>query len=131
MQTGGMQTICLNSSSSGCSDLFSSTADISNLVSVGLLTGAGRIVCGEGFMQLPDVRQSVRLSVCPFRPLHPAAVGLLLWARRPGDIDRLLHGRRSAAAAPQQMRAVPRRQPTYAAEHAFVHSGPAGWRAAY
>jgi len=29
----------------------------------------------------------------------PAAAGLLLWARRPGDIDRLLHGRRSAATA--------------------------------
>jgi len=27
------------------------------------------------------------------------AVGLLLWARRTGNIDRLLHGRRSAAAA--------------------------------
>ena len=26
-----------------------------------------------------------------------AASGLLLWARRPGDIDRLHHGRRAAA----------------------------------
>ena len=55
---------------------------------------------------------SVRLSK---RPPHAAAAGLLLWARRSGDIDRLLHGRRSAAAAPQhgaqqQMRAVPRRR---------------------
>jgi len=35
------------------------------------------------------------------RPPHAAAADLLLWARRPRDIDRLLHGRRSAAAAPQ------------------------------
>ena len=43
----------------------------------------------------------------PVRPSHHsaaarrAAVGLLLWlwARRPGDIHRLLHGRRSAANA--------------------------------
>jgi len=50
------------------------------------------------------------VGVRPFarliRPPHHAAAGLLLWARRAGDIDRLLHGRRSAAAAPQQMRAV-------------------------
>jgi len=44
----------------------------------------------------PSVRPSVRLSVCPIRPSHTAAAGLLLWARRPGDIDRLLHGRRPA-----------------------------------
>ena len=51
-------------------------------------------------MKLSSVRPSVCLSVCPIiRPLHAAAVGLLLWARRPGDIDRLLDGRRSAAAA--------------------------------
>ena len=62
-------------------------------------------------MQLSGVRPFVRLS-------HPAAAGLLLWARRPGDIDRLLHGRRTAAAtlqhgAQQQMRpGVPRRQLT-------------------
>ena len=37
---------------------------------------------------------SVRLCVRPI-----AAAGLLLWARQPGDIDRLLHGRRSAANA--------------------------------
>jgi len=46
-------------------------------------------------MQLSAVCLSVRLSVCPILPL------LLLWARRSGDIDRLLHGRRSAAGAPQ------------------------------
>jgi len=38
------------------------------------------------------------LSVCPFRPPH-AAAGLLLWARRPGDIDRLLHGKGPAASS--------------------------------
>ena len=54
----------------------------------------------QGLMKLSSVRPSVRLSVCPIiRPLHAAAVGLLLWARRPGDIDQLLDGRRSAAAA--------------------------------
>jgi len=44
-------------------------------------------------------------SVCPScRPLHQRVVGLLPWARRTGDIDRLLHGRpapssKGAAAA--------------------------------
>ena len=43
---------------------------------------------------------SVRLSVPAWaRNSKPAAAGLLLWARRAGDVDRLLHGRRSAAAA--------------------------------
>jgi len=46
---------------------------------------------------------SVCQSVCLSRLAPRRAAGLLLWARRPGDIDRLLHGRRSAAAAaPQQ-----------------------------
>ena len=44
-------------------------------------------------MQLSGVRPSVSLSVCPIRPPQSAAAGLLLWARRPRDIDRLLHGR--------------------------------------
>jgi len=42
------------------------------------------------------------LSVCPMygsSSPHAAAAGLLLWARRAGNIDRLLHGRRSAANA--------------------------------
>ena len=52
-----------------------------------------------GSMQL----SGVRLSVCPFRlPLHAATAGLLLRARRPGDIDRLLHGLR--AGGQQQRR---------------------------
>jgi len=43
---------------------------------------------------------SVHLSV-PARAhsSKPAAAGLLLWARQAGDISRLLHGWRSAAAA--------------------------------
>jgi len=44
-------------------------------------------------MQLSVVRPSVRPSVCPIRPPQAAAASLLLWARRPRDIDRLLHGR--------------------------------------
>ena len=52
----------------------------------------------------PSARLSVRLSVqCPFCPIiwlpHVTAASLLLWARQPGNIDRLLHGRRSAANA--------------------------------
>ena len=54
-------------------------------------------------MKLSGVRLSVRPSVClsvcvVIRLRHADAAGLLLWARRPADIDRLLHGRRSAAA---------------------------------
>jgi len=43
-----------------------------------------------------ECRLSVRSII---RPPHAAAAGLLLWARRAGDIDRLLHGRRSAGNA--------------------------------
>ena len=32
-------------------------------------------------------------SVRPIRSPYSAAAGLLLWARRPADVDRLLHGR--------------------------------------
>ena len=45
---------------------------------------------------------SIRLSVCPnCRLMQQCAVGLLLWARRAGDIDRVLqHGwRRSSNGA--------------------------------
>jgi len=43
---------------------------------------------------LPQIRHHTAAAV------NPAAAGLLLlWARRTGDIDRLLHGRRSAANA--------------------------------
>jgi len=51
-------------------------------------------------MQLPCVRPSVRLSVCPSHPAA-AAAGLLLWARLAGDTDRLLHGRRAAGECGQ------------------------------
>ena len=38
-------------------------------------------------------RSSVRLSVCAIiSPPRATAAGLLLWAQRPGDIDRLSHG---------------------------------------
>jgi len=40
---------------------------------------------------------SVRLSVCPIRWPHATVVGLLLWARRAGDIDRLLSSSHAAA----------------------------------
>jgi len=41
----------------------------------------------------------LRPSVFAILPPHSDAAGLLLWARPLGDIDRLLHGRRSTAAA--------------------------------
>ena len=45
-------------------------------------------------------RSCVRLSVCPIcQPLQQRAVGLLLWAPRAGDIDRLLHGASATGAA--------------------------------
>jgi len=44
------------------------------------------------------VYETVRCpSVCPIRPLYIAAVGLLLWAQRVGDIDQLLHGWRRSS----------------------------------
>jgi len=61
-----------------------------------------RIVCGAGSMHLSGVRPSiplsVRRSVCPTRQPHAAVMGLQLWSRRPGDIDRLLHGRRASSS---------------------------------
>jgi len=52
-------------------------------------------------------------SVRPIYLMQQRAAGLLLWARRIGDIDRLLHGRRRSSTEPQQqMRAVPRLQLT-------------------
>jgi len=61
------------------------------------------IACAAGSMKLLTVRLSVCLSVPPsLRPIirlqHAVAAGLLLWARHPRDINRMLHGRRSAAA---------------------------------
>ena len=40
------------------------------------------------------------LFVCHTRPPHVAAVGLLLWARRPGDIDRPQQQRRAVVGGP-------------------------------
>jgi len=67
---------------------------------------------------------SVRLSVPAIdRYIEQHAAGLLLWVRRVGDIDRLLHGRRPAATAPQQQRrAVSRFQPPYKAGHRLLCS---------
>jgi len=59
------------------------------MISINIAIGTARVVC-----------MSVRLSVCPIRPLQQRAAGLLLWARQAGDIDRLLHGwRRSSMGA--------------------------------
>jgi len=44
-------------------------------------------------------RLSICLFVCPIDRQQQHAAGLLPWARRPGDIDQLLHGRRSAVTA--------------------------------
>jgi len=68
------------------------------------LVGTASVVCGTGVTKRHGVRPSVRLSVHLAVPawVHKskrAAGGLLLWARRAEDIDRLLHGRRSVAAA--------------------------------
>jgi len=68
----------------------------------------------------------VRPSVCHIRLLQQRAAGLLLWARRVGDIDRLLHGWRRSSAAPQysaqqEMWAVPRLQLMEEAEHRLVY----------
>ena len=48
--------------------------------------------CGAGSVH-PSVCMSDGLS--HIWPPHTAAAGLLLWARRAGDINRLLHGRRA------------------------------------
>ena len=49
------------------------------------LVGTVCKLCGAGSVK----RYDVRLSVCPFmsHSSKPAATGLLLWARRAGDID--------------------------------------------
>jgi len=54
----------------------------------------------------PSVRLRVRFFVRPSVPAwaqnsKPAAAGLLLWARRPGDIDRLLQQQRAAGECGQ------------------------------
>jgi len=75
-------------------------------------------MAGGGFINLfsttkkLSLRLSVCPSVCPSCSLQQRAAGLLLRARRVGDIDRLLHGRRHSSTA----RAVSRLQLTYEAE---------------
>jgi len=44
---------------------------------------------------------AVCLYADPIRSLQQRAAGLLLWARRVGDIDRLLHGPRRGSMEPQ------------------------------
>ena len=41
-----------------------------------------------------DCTKKLSVCLCNVRQPHAAAAGLLLWARRPGDINRLLHGRK-------------------------------------
>ena len=55
------------------------------------IIGTAHVVIGAGSMRRYGVRPSVRQSL-PARAhsSKPAAVGLLLWARPAGDIDRLL-----------------------------------------
>ena len=62
--------------------------------------GTARIACGAGSMKRYGDRPSVCLSVCPIRPPHAAAAGLLLWAWRAGYQP-------TATAAAGDMRAVP------------------------
>ena len=91
--------------------LFSSNKSL-NRVHAGILVWRGPrgflfidsvfLVCGRFYWTVPDL--SVRLSICPsvcpiYRPLQQHVVGLRLWAQLEGDINWLLHGRRSAATA--------------------------------
>ena len=77
-----------------------SIADISQL-NLPHGTGTARLTCGAESTKLSGVRPSVRPSVTlsHLGPPHAAAAGLLPWARWAGDVDRSLHGRRSAASA--------------------------------
>ena len=68
-------------------------------VSCGLILfiNTARIVCGAGSVKRYGVCPSVRPSVPAWaHSTKPAAAGLLLWARRAGDIDRWLQQRRAA-----------------------------------
>ena len=69
-------------------------------------------LCAEQGLCNGRVSVSKNPSVCPIHPLQQRAAGLLLWARRVGDIDRLLHGQHHSSMEPQhgaqqQMRVVP------------------------
>jgi len=63
-----------------------------------MIIDTARTVCGAVSMKLSGVCLSVCLSVRPSN-YTAAAASLLLWARRAGDIDRLLHSRRSNASS--------------------------------
>jgi len=93
---------------------FAIAANTCNTAVLVLLVATARIVCEAGSMQLLGVRPSVPLAnaagLLPFASVGPAARKYRSIAARPV-------GRRSAAAAPQhgaqqQMRGVPRCQPT-------------------
>jgi len=58
------------------------------------------IVCVAGSVKLLNVCLSLCLFICPVSQ-HAAVADLLLWARQPRDIDRLLHGRCSATKSEQ------------------------------
>jgi len=66
------------------------------------IIGTAHVVIGAGSMRRYGVRPSVRQSL-PARAhsSKPAAAGLLLWARRAGDIDRLLQQRRAPGKSVQ------------------------------
>ena len=50
-------------------------------------------------------RRGVCPSVSSIRPLLQRAAGLLLWARRVGDIDQLLHGAAATKAGSAWLKA--------------------------
>ena len=88
------------------------------------VTDTVRIVCGTR----SAIMSSVRLSVCPIvRPPHSAAAGLLLWARRAGDSDRLLHGRAHSSKCEQCHVVISRRKLNTAPAEAF--RSPVLWTA--
>jgi len=68
-------------------------------------------------MRLSDARP-FRPSVRPIRSPYSAAAGLLLWARWPADVDRLLHGR-AAERRTSAMGAVSLCQPKLNADLLF------------
>jgi len=59
--------------------------------------GTARTECGR--LNVTVCRPFVCPSVCPIHPPQQHVVGLLLWAPRVGDMDRLLHGASAAGTA--------------------------------
>jgi len=65
----------------------------------GSFIDTARVICGRVYAAVR--RPSVCLSVCPiYRPLKQHVAGLLLWAGRVGDIERLLHGLTDSTDSP-------------------------------